>query len=185
MELGQACIEQLRTAYASRIVVVILHRAALGGRSLPVVQGCGWAWPCGRQTSQSALAASVASRYALGADGVCGRCAPGRLHMCPPPITRALPLGGCRCRRRRALCADREARCTRRFALLPSARVGRGVSDIIMHKRAGERLRATAACAVRVGAARLCNRSALPPGQADPPHFERARVAARRLRGAS
>jgi hypothetical protein len=26
MELGQACIEQLRTAYASRIVVVILHR---------------------------------------------------------------------------------------------------------------------------------------------------------------
>ena len=54
----------------------------------------------------------------------------------------------CRCRRRRALCAAREARCTRRFALLPSARVGRGVSDIIMHKRAGERLRATAACAV-------------------------------------
>ena len=91
----------------------------------------------------------------------------------------------CRCRRRRALCAAREARCTRRFALLPSARVGRGVSDIIMHKRAGERLRATAACAVRVGAARLCNRSALPPGQADPPHFERARAAARRLRGAS
>jgi hypothetical protein len=53
--------------------------------------------------------------------------------------------------------------------------VGRGVSNIIMHKRAGERLRATAACAVRVGAARLCNRSALPPVQADPPHFERAR----------
>ena len=40
-------------------------------------------------------------------------------------------------------------------------------------------------CAVRVGAARLCNRSALPPGQADPPHFERARAAARRWRGAS
>ena len=50
---------------------------------------------------------------------------------------------------------------------------------------AGERLCATAACAVRVGAARLCNRSALPPGQADPPHFERARAAARRWRGAS
>ena len=49
----------------------------------------------------------------------------------------------------------------------------------------GERLRATAACAVRVGAPRHCNRSALPPGQADPPHFERARAAARRLRGAS
>jgi hypothetical protein len=35
-----------------------------------------------------------------------------------------------------------------RFALLPRARVGRGVSDIIMHERAGERLRAAAACAV-------------------------------------
>ena len=31
--------------------------------------------------------------------------------------------------------------------------MGRGVSDIIMHERAGQRLRATAACAVRVGAA--------------------------------
>ena len=45
-------------------------------------------------------------------------------------------------------------------------------------------MRATAACALRVGAARRCNRSALPPDQADLPHyFERARAAARRSRG--
>ena len=83
----------------------------------------------------------------------------------------------CRCRRRRALCADREARCTRRFALLPSARVRRGGLRH-HHARACRGTLAcyfTAACAVRVGAARHCNRSALPPGQADPPHFERAR----------
>ena len=55
--------------------------------------------------------------------------------------------------------------------------MGRGVSDIIMHECAGERLHATAACAVRVGAARHCNRSALSPGQADPPHFERVQRA--------
>jgi hypothetical protein len=167
---------------ASRYARRSAHGAARRGRCAPV---CRAAQP---------LAAIAASRYALGADGVgaarpgaCGspraaRSAPMAWALraraptrVPPPITRALPLGGCRCRRRRALCADREARCTRRFALLPSARVGRGVSDIIMHERGGERLRATAACAVRVGAARHCNRSALPPGQADPPHFERAR----------
>ena len=42
-----------------------------------------------------------------------------------------------------------------------------------MHAPAcGERLRADAACAVRVGVARHWNRSDFPPGQADPPHFE-------------
>ena len=46
--------------------------------------------------------------------------------------------------------------------------VGRGVSNIIMHKRAGERLRATAACAVRVGVPRHCNRSALPQARPTP-----------------
>jgi hypothetical protein len=52
--------------------------------------------------------------------------------------------------------------------------VGRGGPDIIMRKRAGERLCAAAACAVRVGAERRWDRSAFSPGQADPPHFERA-----------
>ena len=57
---------------------------------------------------------------------------------------------GCRCRSRRALCADRDAWCKARFALLPRARVGGSQASplITMHERAGERLRATAACAV-------------------------------------
>ena len=58
--------------------------------------------------------------------------------------------------------------------------MGRGGPDIIMRERAFERLCAAAACAVRVGAERHWDRSALPPGQADPPHFERARAAVRR-----
>ena len=44
-------------------------RVALEGRSLPVVHGCGWDSGAARERS-SALAASVASRYELGADGV-------------------------------------------------------------------------------------------------------------------
>ena len=111
-----------------------------------------------------------------------GRCAPGRLHVVPPPITARAASWWWRRRRRRALRAARDVRCKARFALLPRARVGRGVSDI-MHERARQRLRASAACAVRVGAARHCNRSALSPGQADLPHFERARAAARRCSG--
>ena len=51
-------------------------RVALEGRSLPVVHGCGWDSGAARERS-SALAASVASRYALGADGV-GAARPGR-----------------------------------------------------------------------------------------------------------
>ena len=50
-------------------------RVALEGRSLPVVHGCGWDSGAARERS-SALAASVASRYALGADGV-GAARPG------------------------------------------------------------------------------------------------------------
>ena len=42
-------------------------RVALEGRSLPVVHGCGWDSGAARERS-SALAASVASRYELGAD---------------------------------------------------------------------------------------------------------------------
>ena len=43
-------------------------RVELEDRSLPVVHGCGWDSGAARERS-SALAASVASRYALGADG--------------------------------------------------------------------------------------------------------------------
>jgi hypothetical protein len=52
-----------------------LLRVALEGRSLPVVHGCGWDSGVARERS-SALAASVASRYALGADGM-GAARPG------------------------------------------------------------------------------------------------------------
>ena len=55
-------------------------RVALEGRSLPVVHGCGWDSGAARERS-SALAASVASRYELGADGV-GAARPGAC-MCP------------------------------------------------------------------------------------------------------
>ena len=115
-----------------------------------------------------------------------GRCAPGRLHVFPP-ITHALPLGG-----GHVVVEDAV-----RFALLETLGAmrasrscrgrgwGGGSQTSSCTSVPGERLRATAACAVRVGAPRHCNRSALPPGQADPPHFERARAAARRLRGAS
>ena len=138
------------------------------------------------------LAAIAASRYALGADGVGPglrarapirqpsrglalrarrrwrrRCTPERLHLLPPDNARVASWwwGG---RRRRALCADRDAWCNARFALLPRGRVGRGVSDIIMHERAGQRLRATAACAVRVGAA-CASATGAPYPQARPP----------------
>ena len=56
-------------------------RVALEGRSLPVVHGCGWDSGAARERS-SALAASVASRYALGAEGG-GAARPGA-YMCPP-----------------------------------------------------------------------------------------------------
>ena len=103
------------------------------------------------------------------------RCTPERLHVLPP-ITRVLPLGG------------GEVEDVVRFApieTLGARRASRscrgggwgGVSrDIIMHERAGQRLRATAACAVRVGAACLCNRSALPPGQTPTPRTLSARA---------
>ena len=123
----------------------------------------------------AAARASAASRYALGA---CSALMAWVLRARAPV---ASLIGGCR--RPRALRAGRDACRKARFALLPRARVGRGVSDIIMHERAGQRLRASAACAVRVGAARHWNRSALPPGQADPPHFERACAASRRCSG--
>ena len=51
------------------LVTLFLLRVELEGRCLPGVHGCGWHSGAAREHS-SALAASVASRYALGADGV-------------------------------------------------------------------------------------------------------------------
>ena len=178
-------------------------RVALEGRSLPVVHV-----GAGGTVGQPERACGCQRRLALRARrrwrGRCapgrlrqpfrrlalrarrrtrGRCAPGRLHVVPPPITARVASWWWGRRRRRALRAARDARCKARFALLPRGRVGRGGPDIIMRERSGQRLRASAACAVQVGAARHCNRSALSPGQADLPHFERARAAARRCSG--
>ena len=92
------------------------------------------------------MAASVASRYALGADGV-GAAHPGArgsrvtasryalgaegggaarpgAYMCSPRNCARCLLGEWACRRRRALRAAREARCKACFELLPRARVG-------------------------------------------------------------
>ena len=189
-------ISASRYALGARRTALRAEGAARRGRCAPV---CRAAQP---------LAAIDGSRYALGADGVgaarpgaCGspvaasRCAlgadgvgaarPGAYMLSPPRKRARVASWWWGCRRRRALRADRDACRKARFALLPRARMGRGVSGIIMHERAGQRLRASAACAVRVGAARHWNRSALPPGQADPPHFERACAASRRCSGRS
>ena len=92
------------------------------------------------------MAASVASRYALGADGV-GAAHPGArgsrvtasryalgaegggaarpgAYMCSPRTAHVVSWGEWACRRRRALRAAREARCKACFELLPRARVG-------------------------------------------------------------
>ena len=125
----------------------------------------------------------AASRYALGAERV-GAARPGAYMLFPPPITARVASWWWGRRRRRALRAARDARCKARFALLPRARVGRGGPDIIMPRAFGERLCAAAACAVRVGAERRWDRSAFPPGQADPPRFQRACSSASRWSGA-
>ena len=111
------------------------------------MHGCGWDSGAARERS-SALAASVASRYELGADGV-GAARPGArgsrvtasryalgaegggaarpgAYMCSPRNCARCLLGGgvWGCRRRRALRAAREARCKACFELLRRARVG-------------------------------------------------------------
>ena len=110
------------------------------------MHGCGWDSGAARERS-SALAASVASRYELGADGV-GAARPGArgsrvtasryalgaegggaarpgAYMCPPRNCARCLLGGqWGCRRRRVLPAAREARCKACFELLRRARVG-------------------------------------------------------------
>jgi len=170
------------------------RRTALRGRCAPV---CRAAQP---------LAAIAATRYALGADGV-GAVRPGA---CGSPVAAsrcalgadgvgAARPGACMCPRRRALALGGGHVVVEdavRFALLETLGArrasrscrGRGWGGVFQTSSCTSvrgNVRATAACAVRVGAPRHCNRSALPPGQADPPHFERARAAARRLRGAS
>ena len=97
-------------------------RVALEGRSLPVVHRCGWDSGAARERS-SALAASVASRYELGADGV-GAARPGA-YMCPPRNCARCLLGGVgMSKKSRVLRAAREARCKACFELLRRARVG-------------------------------------------------------------
>ena len=109
-------------------------------------RGCGWDGGAARERS-SALAASVASRYALGADGVWAlrarapvvagslphatRSAPkaGALRAwaptCAPRVTaHVVSWGEWGCRRSCVLRAAREARCKACFELLPRARVG-------------------------------------------------------------
>ena len=109
------------------------------------MHGCGWDSGAARERS-SALAASVASRYALGADGV-GAARPGArgsrvtasryalgaegggaarpgAYMCPPRNCARCLLGEWGCRRSRVLRAAREARCKACFELLRRARVG-------------------------------------------------------------
>ena len=92
-----------------------------------------------------------------------GRCAPGRLHV-PPDHLRALPLGGgddedvVRCALLETLGATRAS----------SPAEGEGGEGRSRHYDAqvcGERLRAAAACAMRVGATRHWKGSAFPPGQ--------------------
>ena len=126
---------------------------------------------------------AVASRCALGAEGVCAA-RPGAYMLSPPDNVLRVASWWWGRRRRRALRAARDARCKARFALLPRARVGRGGPDIIMPRAFGERLCAAAACAVRVGAERRWDRSAFPPGQADPPRFQRVCSSASRWSGA-
>ena len=110
------------------------------------MHGCGWDSGAARERS-SALAASVASRYALGADGVwalrarapvaagslpCAtRSAPkagalrARAPTCAPRVTaHVVSWGEWGCQRRRVLRAAREVRCKACFELLPRARVG-------------------------------------------------------------
>ena len=110
------------------------------------MHGCGWDSGAARERS-SALAASVASRYELGADGV-GAARPGArgsrvtasryalgaegggaarpgAYMCPPRNCARCLLGGVGMSKTScAVPAAREARCKACFELLPRARVG-------------------------------------------------------------
>ena len=127
-------------------LVTLLLRVALEGRSLPVVhvevrvgqvgQRPAYPYGCASVASRHALGADgvgaahpgargsrvTASRYALGAEGG-GAARPGA-YMCSPRNCARSPGGEWGCRRRRALRAAREAQCKACFELLPRARVG-------------------------------------------------------------
>ena len=149
---------------AQPLAAIAASRYALGADDV----GAARLGACGSQVA--------ASRYALGAKGV-GAARPGAyIHVVPPPDNLArVASWWWGCRRRRALRAARDARCKARFALLPRARVWGGdegwsrhhhlfIWDHARAERAGERLCAAAACAVRVGAERHWDRSAFSPG---------------------
>ena len=124
----------------------------------------------------------AASRYALGAEGV-GATRPGE-YICshPDACARCLLVVGMS----KTSCASRCSRRSVQGALRAPAE-GEGGEGWSRHHRArafGERLCAAAACAVRVGAERRWDRSAFPPGQADPPRFQRVCSSASRWSGA-
>ena len=87
------------------------------------MHGCGWDSGAARERS-SALAASVASRYATRSAPKAGALR-ARAPTCAPRVTaHVVSWGEWGCRRRRVLRAAREARCKACFELLPRARVG-------------------------------------------------------------
>ena len=185
-------------ARAPAASLIAASRSALGAE--------GAAHLCARRGSRSRSAAIAASRYALGADGM-GAARPGACgslvgaaryalgadgvgaarpgaQMCTPPITcaRCLLVVGMS----KTSCATR---CSRRSLQgvfrAPAEGEGREGWDRHRDARACHRsLCAAAACAVRVGAARHCNGSAFPPGQAYPPHCERVHCDGVRCSGA-
>ena len=108
----------------------------------------------------------------------------GPLHVVPPPdnCARCLLVVGTS----KTSCASRCSRRSVQGALRAPAE-GEGGEGWSRHHHArafGERLCAAAACAVRVGAERRWDRSAFPPGQADPPRFQRVCSSASRWSGA-
>jgi hypothetical protein len=107
------------------------------------VHGCGWDSGAARERS-SALAASVASRYALGADGV-GAAAPGRPNrVAAGPLPRATRSA----RRRRGRCAPRRPHVLPRLRTLSSGGSG-DVEDVVrcaLLKRLGARRASSSSC---------------------------------------
>ena len=178
-------------------------RVALEGRSLPVVHvGAGGtvgqperAWlPASLRVTRSApMAWALRARAPVAAGSL-------------PRATRSVPKAGA-LRARAPTCCSPPDNCARCLLVVGTSKTScasrcsrRSVQGALRapaegeggegwsrhhHPRAfGERLCAAAACAVRVGAERRWDRSALPPGQADPPRFQRVCSSASRWSGA-
>ena len=112
----------------------------------------------------------AASRCALGAEGA-GAAVRTRAPTCPPPLICAcwmLPLGGGDMSKTSCRCALLETLGATRASSPAEGEGGEGRSRHHDAQACGERLRAAAACAARVGATRHCKGSAFPPGQTDP-----------------